>query len=1380
VKEGAPPTPTADQRRRWQPLRSGIVNLYRFDNEEFHFEDGRLLLRGNNGSGKSRVLALQLPFLLDGEVSPARIEPDGDSAKRIEWNLLMGRHPDRTGYTWIEFVQRTAEGTLRHLTLGCGLRAVAGQTGLHSRWFFVTSRRVGHDLFLQTAQHTPIGRERLAELIGDSGRIIQKVDDYRRTVDEALFGLGPRYGPLLELLLRLRRPQLSRKLDEDELSNALSDALPTLSATIIEDVAESFRSLEADRETLNAFTAARSAVDTFLREYRGYMRIAVRRRAAVVRTAHSGYESAQRSARDAQTRCEAAVAQLESLTRQQAELEVQLSGAESTSRTLRESPEMRTAQEVANARDTAETAAATLTQSLADERRAADAASQAGHRRDQAETQTGSVAADLQRTRLAAESAARAADFADSHLQYLSPTSDIDERTSRPALERLVVRRQEAIALLARHEHEVADAARLLARAEEDRTAAENAASAAREEEHHARERLASAGEALLAAHTAWRQDLRQVALAPNDSLIDAFAEWLEQRVGPSPLQRAAEQAQRDALHNLAAREQSLHGEIRIVRLSLEEIDASIQRLEQGDTPPPPPPVTRNTPARAGRPGAPLWRVCDFRPEVSAEERAGLEAALQSAGLLDAWLLPDGGLLAGADDSFLIGRDDPTPLPARHLGEILTVDLDPSESTTAALGLAAVQEVLRRIGHGHDQGAHWVDPDGTWRLGPLSGRWLKPTAEYIGESTRAATRRRQLSELRDRRSVAGAQLETLTLGLASLARARQEVDAEMAKVPADDAVVRAGFLQESATAALTTTLRASEQAALLVSQRRADWQRLAQARDRDAADLRLASWLGRLDELRQVTQTYTSALIGLWPTARHAAAMLSQLALLREQSAAAEARHEELRTRRETQAAASAAARQRFLTLQEMHGQTIARVLERLGAAEAEVQHLKQTLKTNQHGQIVSTGDRSTAEADRARAEEQRFSHEQSRRTAIERLQSLATHRLLAEADASFRDADSDSWSVAEAVDLARRIENSLSDAADDDATWRRRQDGIHAHIQELRDRLVTHGHPLEPHQNDDLVVVQCLFQGRPHTMSELSLAFTTELSERERLLQAREREIIENHLLAEAAVELQKLIRDAEVWRVSANEELSTRPTSSGVRFRFQWEPDLTTRFHEVRPVLLRRGELWTPPERVALAAFLQSRIEAEKSGDQSGSWRDHLTRALDYRRWHRFVVERQQDGQWRRLDRTTYGTGSGGEKALALTLPRFAAAAAHYRSARPDAPRLIMLDEAFAGIDPTMRGQCMGVLTQFDLDVVMTSELEWGCYPTVPALAIYHLTTLAGIDAVAATRWVWNGRERRRQSPPPPVETPPDAPPATDRPPEAETLLFDDASRE
>ena len=81
------PTP---RKSRWQPLRDGLVDIFYYDNQEFRFHDGRLLLRGNDGTGKSKVLALTLPFLLDGELTPSRVEPDGDRGRRMEWDSQAG------------------------------------------------------------------------------------------------------------------------------------------------------------------------------------------------------------------------------------------------------------------------------------------------------------------------------------------------------------------------------------------------------------------------------------------------------------------------------------------------------------------------------------------------------------------------------------------------------------------------------------------------------------------------------------------------------------------------------------------------------------------------------------------------------------------------------------------------------------------------------------------------------------------------------------------------------------------------------------------------------------------------------------------------------------------------------------------------------------------------------------------------------------------------------------------------------------------------------------------------------------------------------------------------------------------------------------------
>ena len=100
-------------------------------------------------------------------------------------------------------------------------------------------------------------------------------------------------------------------------------------------------------------------------------------------------------------------------------------------------------------------------------------------------------------------------------------------------------------------------------------------------------------------------------------------------------------------------------------------------------------------------------------------------------------------------------------------------------------------------------------------------------------------------------------------------------------------------------------------------------------------------------------------------------------------------------------------------------------------------------------------------------------------------------------------------------------------------------------------------------------------------------------------------------------------------------------------------------------------------------------------------------------------------------------------------VTLPLFAAASAHYRSAHSAAPRLVLMYEVLAGVDDDSRSKSIGLLDTFDLDFVMTSEREWGCYPTLPGLAIYQLARREGIDAVHSTAWTWDGRTPVRMEP-------------------------------
>ena len=384
-------------------------------------------------------------------------------------------------------------------------------------------------------------------------------------------------------------------------------------------------------------------------------------------------------------------------------------------------------------------------------------------------------------------------------------------------------------------------------------------------------------------------------------------------------------------------------------------------------------------------------------------------------------------------------------------------------------------------------------------------------------------------------------------------------------------------------------------------------------------------------------------------------------------------------------------------------------------------------------------------EGDERRAEEDRCIHEKARENATGRLQLFAEKRLLEEAGGDLQPERVD-LAPNPAVELARRIEQVLENVAADDDTWKRVQAGIQQQFSELNDQLGMRGyHPQAEIVDEGVFAITCAFHGQTRTMTALRLALADEMQNRQELFTAKERAVIENHLIGEVATELQTLIRAGEDWVRIVNDQLDLRPASSGIKLRFVWEvdPEASDGLDAARRQLLKMTAAWSPAERDSIGRFLQNRIKGERAADETASLEDHLRQALDYRSWHRFGILRFQDGQWKKLTKQTYGTGSGGEKALTLTLPQFAAAAAHYESAAPHAPRLILLDEVFIGIDKPTRARLMGLLHSFDLDFVMTSELEWGCYATLPALGICQFASSPDSPAVLVTRLTWNGRE-------------------------------------
>jgi hypothetical protein len=120
---------------------------------------------------------------------------------------------------------------------------------------------------------------------------------------------------------------------------------------------------------------------------------------------------------------------------------------------------------------------------------------------------------------------------------------------------------------------------------------------------------------------------------------------------------------------------------------------------------------------RHQRPGGPFFRLVEFRPNLPALERAGLEAALHACGLLDAWVFPDG-RIGDPDLHDIIASAPDTPVGGPCLAQLLR----PADDAPVPAGV--VENLLRAVTVAQEpkpgDSALCVTTAGRWSAGILS------------------------------------------------------------------------------------------------------------------------------------------------------------------------------------------------------------------------------------------------------------------------------------------------------------------------------------------------------------------------------------------------------------------------------------------------------------------------------------------------------------------------------------------------------------------------------------------------------------------------------------------------------------------------------------
>lgn len=1347
-------------KKRWQPLRAGVVEIFFYDIEEFWFVDGHIVYRGNNGTGKSKLLALTLPFLFDANLSPFRVEPDGDRTKKMAWNLLMGRHKRRVGYVWVEFGRIDEDGNNRFVTLACGLEAVEDRANVESWFFIIDGSRVGRDCSFITPEKAVLRRTQLKEqLAAKGGHFFDRADDYRRAVDQRLFQLGEeRYRILVDTLIQLRHPQLTKTPDETRLSSALTAALPPVASEMIDSIAEAMSRLEEDRSELKSYELAHAAIGKFERTYRRYAGARIRTFAREVSAARTRFD-------DASAEVNKAAAQLTSAHKESVAAETanttakrDAEAADAAYKGILQHPDGLKAADLAIKRNLAKDAEKRLT---ASEQRSATAAADLdaeSGRQQTAKTELDNAIEILAVGRRAALNFARsvgvAAQFEHARAYSASPDELVHDGATSLQSERndlLTAIRGRRISIDA-----VAD---LLRQVDNQISAVANA----ERNENAARGLLEQASKTLVTAENALNEEIEALGAAwrrhfegcghlmamATEDVMDALVVWAHSLEGENPAARELIAKCRTAYRRLTEALAELKHQEAAARAELESVTRQIADLQTGSFERPAIPHTRSA-DRDGRPGQALWQAVDFAPDADDGVRAGLEAALEASGLLDAWILPDGRVFVGEaeHDVSIVSR----PLVSgRTLADWLVHCGDPSIQDAVETFLCAVS-----CADADDGAEMWVSPAGHFRLGALSGTWEKSRATYIGHSARERARLRRIEELETEAAGLGERLDGLATTISSNKATTEAIEQVEKTCPPDTNLRKAHDVVRSATNDLH---RATENAGARANDTAAARQSLNECRksaEQAALDTDLPCDKRALEQARTTCDSLGDAHLVVVECCSNSIRAAKSLHETNERVETARDRHQVTGEDVKSAATSATSARAVYDALKQSVGATTEQWESRLAAAEMQLKDAKVDVESTDNRRLAAVTVHSQAQGAHEIATRALATRAEERQRAASGLQALATTGLMAAGAPNVLFPDTGrAWTVDETRGLAADLNQALSDIRDNE--WEGLQSKIYAEFVDLQNALAQLGYV--PHSNnvDGFgLVVTITVQNKTGLPPAVVLAqIENEISQRRTLLTDTETKILEDHLQSEMSVQIRNLIQDAEQYVERVNAEIERRPTSTGTYFRLRWIPLTEAQgapadLEDARKRLLKtNADLWTEKDRQAIGTMLQRRIEEERlKAEESGgsSLREQLAAALDYRHWHRFVVERNAMGKWISISQPA----SGGERALGLTIPMFAAVASFYGDEHSTRPRLVLLDEAFAGIDDGVRAHCMGLVHEFDLDFVITSEREWACYKTLPGVAICQLQRHDKFDAIHVSRWQWNGKSRSRMEEP------------------------------
>lgn len=1323
----------------------GLINYWLYDEEEFYFCDGKLLLRGSNGTGKSVTMLSFFPMILDGNKSPERLDSFGGRERKIEDYLLPEgiSENENTAYLYMEL----KNGKNEYLSFGIGLKAIRNKKVEFWGFIITDNRRIGQDFLLYKERNykVPLTKRELQVRIGTGGQVVDNQKEYKRMINQYLFDFQnmDTYTELLNLIIQIRAPKLTKDFKPSKLSEILSNVLEPLSDEDLQSMSDSIESMNKYKEKIEELKQEKSKIDLLGKTFEEYNRTLLQQK--LISYLNEEEKSKKQKEEILQLKEEMAgkETELENVKQKITDIKLEKDSLQHKQNSFQNTNLEKTTNEIADINQTLKSLEEDKENKEEQYEKKSNERIEKTNNIKHLDGELNDIEKEINDKIKILEEFAEELNISEFsfYLNEIKEEKNIKNQDLSNGLNKLITSFNNLSKSLAALEKMQENFNQLKSNYEEKENQINKKIKEKEQISKEIIQNLEIFQDTVFEEANRENFDLSEQNKQDIINTISSLDKKMFSKIKDIIKNRITEivSTLRDKIFDYQKEKTTLESKRQLLEQENETQDSILEKeLENKDA--------KNYFEEHNIMAKYLYECIEFKDEIEEKQRKNIESALYSLGILTSFVTESSQNLP---DSIAVKVIHPESHKANNLSKYFVITDD--------FYYEQVEKILESISINEDD--FYISEQGAYRMKIIEGKTATSyKLKYIGENTRIKYIETEKEKIRAEISILNREIEKIGEKINELELEIQKqksfqvsfdeekvckqfadldsLDAEM-EVLKKDIIKITEKIRAAEVEINTKKKEIKEENSIYNGEDTLEIirEKMEILRNFERIYLNLNNCVHNYQAKKEIQNNNKENEEKLFEDCDTAKSELEKI----------EYQIKNYQNRKNT--LLELLESEEYKDIKEEY----LRIQTRLRQIDDEDSELSNT--NGKLEQQIITGKNSIETLEKQLEGEeiilkvkQDIYNQEYNLGYVESVQNetdlksvlkcLRTEKPISVKDSSDRLGESIQKHIPFLADYAPKNVYIFANEENDYLKYTTDED-----MKEEINNL------LEDAKRKDITFY---FNGKIVNLLQLSREIQIGIDSNSELLREEDRKLFEDLLMNNIGSSIRKKIASSQEWIQKVKEQMESMNTSSGLNFSIAWngkekegEQELDTK--EVVRIFSKKAEMLKQEDFDKIIEHFRSKISSKEEvlEENERNYLEIISDVLDYRKWFEFKLYFRRGNQEKReLTDKEFSKFSGGEKALAMYIPLFAGCYAKYKSARnPKAPKIIALDEAFAGVDDVNIKDSFRILDSLNLDYIMTSQALWGDYDTVRHLAISELHRPLDSNIVNVIRYKWDG---------------------------------------